>query len=72
MKHRMENTMDYTVTAYRYQRSDGVLMTADKRVHTGLSHEDADKLFKRYVRDENGYRNDYWHDVRMTREDYMD
>ena len=62
--------MTYYVEALRYQRDTdtGLLLTADKRVHTGLSHEEADKVYKRYVRDCDGYRNDYWHDVRMTKE----
>ena len=63
----------YYVVAKRFQReSDGSLLVADKRVHTGLDHAEADAVYKRYVRDENGYRNEYWHEVRMTREEDID
>ena len=58
--------MTYYVTAIRYQReSDGSLMVADKRVHTGLSHSEARALMQRYSPKLTGY----WAQVHMGLEE---
>ena len=64
----------YYVTAKRFQRTDGILMTADKRVHTGLSHSEADTLYKSYIRNVNGGTtwDGYWHEARMVAEEDYD
>lgn len=54
--------MDYTVIAKKFT-TNGLI--ADKRVHIGLTHEQADQMFKRYVRG----KDRYWAEVRMFRED---
>ena len=53
--------MTYTVVAKRFT-PDG--MTADKRVHTECTHEEAVKLMRRY----SPKATNYWADVRMKLE----
>lgn len=57
--------MTYYVEAKRYGRDhNGDLWVVDKLVDVNLSYEEADKLYKKLLRNSNNY----WHDLRMKRE----